>query len=74
MADHILLGLHIKPWHLYSEILISSQAHRTPMLLFEFEAELFQFEQREPEFEPLFQLPPRMTASLPISTFALSYP
>ena len=34
------------------------------MLLFEFVGELFQFEEREPEFAPLFQLPPRMTASL----------
>ena len=37
---------------------MSSQTKRDPMLLFEFEAALFQFEQREPEFEPLFQLPP----------------
>lgn len=34
------------------------------MLLFEFEAALFQFEQREPEDELLFQLPPR-SAALP---------
>jgi hypothetical protein len=34
------------------------------MLLFEFVGELFQFEQREPEFAPLFQLPPKMTALL----------
>lgn len=44
--------------------LLSSQTPRAPMLLFEFVGELFQFEEREPEFAPLFQLPPRMTASL----------
>lgn len=40
------------------------------MLLFEFVGELFQFEQREPQFEPLSQLPPKMTAllsSLPLA-------
>jgi hypothetical protein len=41
---------------------VSTQAKREPMLLFEFDAALFQFEQREPEFEPLFQLPPKRTA------------
>jgi hypothetical protein len=41
---------------------VSSQAKRDPMLLFEFDAALFQFEQREPEFDPLFQLPPRRDA------------
>ena len=41
---------------------MSSQAKRDPMLLFEFDAALFQFEQREPEFDPLFQLPPRRHA------------
>ena len=35
------------------------------MLLFEFVGELFQFEQREPEKEPLFQLPPNSAALLP---------
>ena len=35
------------------------------MLLFEFVGELFQFEQREPELDPLFQLPPRITVLLP---------
>lgn len=35
------------------------------MLLFEFEAALFQFEQREPEFDPLFQLPPKSEALFP---------
>jgi hypothetical protein len=35
------------------------------MLLFEFDAALFQFEQREPEFDPLFQLPPRSAALRP---------
>lgn len=34
------------------------------MLLFEFVGELFQFEYREPEFAPLSQLPPKMTALL----------
>ena len=42
-----------------------SQAARSPMLLFEFEAALFQFEQREPEFDPLFQLPPKSEALFP---------
>jgi len=32
------------------------------MLLFEFVGELFQFDAREPQFDPLSQLPPRMTA------------
>lgn len=32
------------------------------MLLFEFDGELFQFDEREPEFTVLFQLPPRITA------------
>ena len=41
------------------------------MLLFEFVGALFQFEQREPEFAPLFQLPPSRTALLPIHTFSL---
>ena len=44
---------------------MSSQTKREPMLLFEFDAALFQFEQREPEFVVSFQLPPRMTAYLP---------
>ena len=35
------------------------------MLLFEFVAELFQFEHREPELAPSFQLPPNMTAFYP---------
>ncbi len=34
------------------------------MLLFEFVGELFQFEARDPQFDPLFQLPPRITAFL----------
>ncbi len=42
-----------------------SQQKREPMLLFEFDAALFQFDDREPEFETLFQLPPKMTAYLP---------
>ena len=32
------------------------------MLPFEFEAALFQFDAREPEFAPLPKLPPRITA------------
>jgi hypothetical protein len=32
------------------------------MFAFEFVAELFQFEQREPELAASFQLPPRSTA------------
>jgi hypothetical protein len=44
------------------EKVMSSQAKREPMLLFEFDAALFQFEHREPEFDPLFQLPPKSTA------------
>jgi hypothetical protein len=43
---------------------MSSQTKRDPMLLFEFDAALFQFEQREPEFAPLFQLPPNSAAFL----------
>ena len=42
-----------------------SQAHRNPMLLFEFEAALFQFDEREPQFAPLFQLPPKIAALIP---------
>lgn len=41
------------------------------MLLFEFVGELFQFEQREPQFEPLSQLPPKMTALFPGLPFAV---
>lgn len=40
------------------------------MLLFEFVGELFQFDEREPEFEPLFQLPPNIAASLSGLPFA----
>jgi len=36
------------------------------MLLFEFVGELFQFEEREPQFAPLSQLPPKMTALIPM--------
>jgi|GEM_PF-3012844 hypothetical protein len=52
------IGLPAKPERWQSVGCTSSQTKRDPMLLFEFEAALFQFEQREPEFEPLFQLPP----------------
>ena len=41
------------------------------MLLFEFDAALFQFEQREPELDVLFQLPPRIAALLPNLPFTL---
>ena len=44
---------------------MQTQAKREPMLLFEFDAALFQFEQREPELESLFQLPPNRAASFP---------
>src|SRR3990170_7552167 len=49
---------------------MQSQTPRAPMLLFEFAGELFQFEQREPEFAPLPQLPPNSTACLPSLPFA----
>jgi hypothetical protein len=58
-----LIGLPASPWQTWSDkVVMSSQAKRDPMLLFEFDAALFQFEHREPEFAPLFQLPPRRTA------------
>jgi len=44
---------------------MQTQANLEPMLLFEFDAALFQFEQREPELESLFQLPPNRAASFP---------
>jgi hypothetical protein len=63
LADHILIGLPAQPERVQSdEIVMPSQEKREPMLLFEFDAALFQFEQREPELDPLFQLPPRRTA------------
>lgn len=40
----------------------SSLTPRDEMLLFEFVGALFQFEEREPELAPLFQLPPSITA------------
>lgn len=40
----------------------SSLTPRDEMLLFEFVGALFQFEHREPELAPLFQLPPSSTA------------
>ena len=40
----------------------SSLTPRDEMLLFEFVGALFQFEHREPELAPLFQLPPNSTA------------
>lgn len=50
---------------------MSSQPNDAPMLLFEFEAALFQFETPEPQFEALSQLPPPMAASF--SRHALYY-
>jgi hypothetical protein len=53
---------------------MSSLTKRDPMLLFEFDAALFQLEQREPEFDVLFQLPPKIAAfwpSLSLLLFAL---
>lgn len=46
------------------------------MLLFEFVGELFQFDAREPEFDVLPQLPPKLTAFLPMlpSTFLFPNP
>jgi len=35
------------------------------MLELEFEAALFQFDEREPQFAPLFQLPPKIAALIP---------
>lgn len=35
------------------------------MLLFEFEGALFQFDEREPQFDPLSQLPPKIAAFYP---------
>jgi len=41
------------------------------MLSFEFVGELFQLEQRDPEFEPLFQLPPQIAAlKTPITLYS----
>jgi hypothetical protein len=50
---------------------VATAAKRAPMLLLEFQGVLFQFAQREPEFDVLFQLPPRMTA-LPSSPLQLA--
>jgi hypothetical protein len=59
----MLTGLPAQPEQAQSgEIVMPSQEKREPMLLFEFDAALFQFEQREPELTPLFQLPPRRDA------------
>jgi hypothetical protein len=44
------------------------------MLLFEFAGELFQFEQREPEFDVSSQLPPKITALLPMLPSAFLFP
>jgi hypothetical protein len=59
----MLTGLPAQPGRAQSGVIVMpSQEKRDPMLLFEFDAALFQFEQREPEFAPLFQLPPRRHA------------
>jgi len=50
---------------------VATAAKRAPMLLLEFQGVLFQLAAREPEFDVLFQLPPRMTA-LPSSPLQLA--
>ena len=50
---------------------VATAAKRAPMLLLEFQGVLFQLAQREPELDPLFQLPPKMTA-LPSSPLQLA--
>ena len=52
---------------------MATAAKRAEMLLFAFDGALFQLAQREPALEPLFQLPPRMTAhpSTPASVWCL---
>ena len=40
-----------------------SQTPRPPMLLLEFDGALFQFDERDPEFDPLFQFPPKIAAN-----------
>lgn len=44
------------------------------MLLFEFDGELFQFDEREPQFAPLSQLPPKITALIPTLPPAFTVP
>ena len=52
---------------------MSSQPSDAPMLLFEFDAALFQLEQDEPEFPALSQLPPPMALpSFPGMPFLLT--
>ena len=41
---------------------VATAAKRAEMLLLAIDGALFQLAQREPELDPLFQLPPRMTA------------
>jgi hypothetical protein len=49
----------------------SSQRARTEMLLLELVGSLFQFEQRDPEFAPLFQFPPKSaTRKTPITLYS----
>lgn len=43
-------------------VAVATATKRAPMLLLEFQGVLFQLAQREPELDPLFQLPPRMRA------------
>lgn len=52
-------------------VAVATATKRAPMLLLEFQGVLFQLAQREPELDPLFQLPPRMRA-LPSSPFQLA--
>jgi len=44
---------------------VATAEKRAPMLLFEFQGVLFQLAFRDPELEPLFQLPPKLTALPP---------
>lgn len=51
-----------KRWYSFNACMVSDTA-RHPLLLFKFKTELFQLEAREPQFTPLFQLPPAMRRS-----------
>ena len=66
-ADHLNVRRPIVHRHMEREAW-PSQTPRPPMLLFEFDGALFQFDAREPEFADSFQFPPRITA-LPASTY-----
>ena len=43
----------------YNLLLPLKRAHRKPMFVLEFVGALFRFSVKAPEFDPLFQLPPR---------------